>query len=129
MITLAELTEVWTPLATAFAVVAGLALGYFVIGRVGSDPAYASGKATAVEYGTTTAFLTAAVGLVFYSFQALGTYLDHDPSWTRVVSRYCLWALYSVCIGVGVTARFKTHADRKHAEAHQRAVDEINKGS
>lgn len=124
---IALLTEVWNVASIVFSAGAGLALGYFAVGQVASDPAYASGESTPREYGALVALLAGAIGLVFFSFQVLATYVDGDPGWTRVVSRLFIWFLYSVAIGVGTTARLRWHVSRKKAEAHAQAMRELDK--
>lgn len=119
------LTEVWSPASLLFAIVAGLLLGYFAIGRYASDPVYASGQATPREYGLLVAALAIAVGLIFFGFQVLGTYLDGDSGWTRVVSRFFVWVLYCGAIAFGTTVRLNGHAKARHDKVHARAVKKL----
>lgn len=122
-----DITEVWNPASLAFSAVAGLLLGWFAIGRYATDPSYASGQASPREYGVLVASLAIGVGLVFFGFQVLGTYIDGDPGWTRVVSRFFIWMLYCVMIGVGTTGRLHYHVGKRRATAHQRAVTTLEK--
>lgn len=122
-----EITQVWSLIAVTFAILAGLGLGVLVIGRYASDPAYASGESSALEYGAITGVLAVAIGLVFYGFQIIGAIIDNDASWTRVVSRACLYVLYAACIGVGTGVRLSWHTRRKHREAHDRATEALLK--
>lgn len=124
-----DLTEVWTPLSVVLAALAGLVLGYFVIGRIASDPTYASGRAKPREYGVLTSGLTVAVGLVFYSVQIIAVYIYDDNELARVLGRFGLWVLYGVCIGVGVSVRLRRYYKTKRDEAHERAVAAIDKGN
>lgn len=123
--TLDQLTEVWNLASILFAICAGVGLGALAVGHYASDPAYASGEATSAEYGVLVGFLAIAIGLVFFGFQVLATYLDGDPHWTRVVSRFGVWVVYSVAIGLGTGMRLTWHTSRKHAEAHARAEQEL----
>lgn len=120
------ITEVWNPASLLFAAVAGLLLGWFAVGRYASDPVYASGQASPREYGVLVALMAIAVGLVFFGFQVLGTYIDGDPAWTRVVSRFFIWMLYCVAIGFGTTWRLQFHANRRKTIAHERAVEKLD---
>lgn len=122
-----QLVEVWNLASVVFAIFAGTLLGALAVGHYASDPSYASGQATPVDYAVLVGVMTTAVGLVFFGFQVLGSFLDDDPLWTRVVSRFGLWVVYSVAIGVGTWARLRWHAQRKRAEVHARADHELNK--
>jgi hypothetical protein len=124
-VTLAELTEVWSPLSVLAAAIPGFLLGYLLLGRFAADPAYASGDATPLDYGVLTAILTAATGLIFYGFQIITSLVDGDTHWTRVVSRYAIWVLYSLAIGIGLWLRLHRHIAARHAAAHERAVAEL----
>ncbi len=123
--TWSELIEVWSPLSILAALVSGLIVGYLLVGRFASDPAYASGVSTPIEYGIVAAVLAAALGAIFYGLQIATSWFGGDTAWTRVVSRFGLWALYSVAIGIGTWIRLNRHIARKHAEAHERAVAEL----
>lgn len=125
--TLELLTEVWNEYTILFAICAGISLGYLVVGHYASDPAYASGEATSVEYGVLVATLAVAIGLVFFGFQVIATFIEGDPLWTRVVSRFGIWVVYSVAIGLGTGIRLTRHTRRKRAETHARAEHELNK--
>lgn len=123
--TLEQLVEVWTPLSIAAAVLSGLVVGYFLVGRFASDPAYASGIAGPFDYAVITAVLSIAIGMIFYSLQILTSFIGGDTAWTRVVSRFGLWVLYAIAIGVGTWIRLRRHIRRKHVEAHERAIHEL----
>lgn len=126
MISVADLTEVWTPASILFAASCGVLLGLLAIGKYSSDPAYASGESTPLEYGLLVAVLCAAIGLVFFGFQIIGTYVAADPEWTRVVSRLGLWLLYAGAIGLGTYVRLTWHVSRKHTEARENAARELD---
>lgn len=122
--TFAELSEVWRPLDIGFAVIEGLLFGYIVVGRFAADPTYASGLAEPREIAWITAWSTAAAGFLFFGGQILASFLGHDASWTRVVSRYGIWVVFSVAVGIGIFVRLVRHMRRKHAEVHDQAVSE-----
>lgn len=122
---LMDITEVWNAASLSFAALAGMLVGYLAIGRFASDPAYASGEATPREYGVLTAVLASAVGLVFFGFQILGTYLDGDPGWTRVVSRLFIWLLYCSAIGLGTWLRLARNRNMRHRQAQDAAKREL----
>lgn len=123
--TLQDLFEVWTPLTVIAAIGPGLLGGAFLIGRFAKDPAYASGEATPFQYAVLTFALVAAVGLIFYALQILTSYVGGDTAWTRVVSRFGLWGMYSAALGVGTWLRLANHIARRHAEVHERAIAEV----
>jgi hypothetical protein len=123
--TLAELTEVWTPLSLAVAIISGLLVGILLVGRFASDPAYASGDASPLEYALVTVVMTAAAGLIFYGGQIMTSYIGGDTAWTRVVSRYGIWIAYAAAIGLGTWIRLHRHLRRKHAEIHDRAISQL----
>lgn len=126
--TIQELVEVWTPLSIVAAILSGLVVGYFLVGRFASDPAYASGIAGPVDYALITAVLSIAIGMIFYSLQILTSFIGGDTAWTRVVSRFGLWVLYALAIGFGTWLRLRRHIALKHVEAHERAVHELEVG-
>lgn len=121
-----QVLSVWNPATVAFALVAGFLLGFLAVGRYAADPAYASGEASPSEYGVLVTVLAGATGLVFFSFQILGTYLDGDPLWPRVLGRLAIWFIYCAAIGAGTATRLTWHVDRKHAEARENATRELD---
>lgn len=123
--TLEQVSEVWTPLSVASAAIAGVLFGFLAIGLVTTKARFSSGDAGPLEVGFLTFALVASAGLVFYALQAVTTYLGGDPQWTRVVSRYGLWLLYSAALGVGTLLRSQLALRRRRSRAHDRAVDEL----
>lgn len=99
-----ELLIVWTPAGVISAIAGGLGIGYFVIGQILRNPRYSSGQASPFESGRLVALAGAIVGATFYVGQTLSTLLEEsggvDLAW-RVVSRFALWLLYSLCLGIG----------------------------
>lgn len=123
--TLSQFTEVWTPLSTSSAALAGFLLGLFLIGRLATDPTFGSAKATGAELTFLTFILIAAIGLVFYGLQTATSVLSNDPGWTRVVSRYALWLLYAATIALGTWLRLRRAHEHRRARAHDRATSEL----
>lgn len=123
--TFAELSEVWRPLDIGIAALEGLLFGLLLVGRFAANPAYASGVARPSEYGGIIALMTAASGAIFYGGQILATYAAGDQGWTRVVSRYGIWVVFSLAIGLGTWIRLRRHLAQKVVEVHDRAVSEI----
>ena len=118
------LTLVWTPATVLTAVVTGLAIGFVVLGYLGSTPTYAA-DGTPGQVGRIVAFGGALAGLVFYVGQAAATYAEDDPNAQRIVSRYMLWVLYSMGMGLGTYLRLEAIARKRHKDVHQQAVDEL----
>ena len=124
--TWAQLSEVWTPISIGFAIVAGVGFGYFLVGWVASTMTWASGLATPGGVSWLAVSLVSTVGLLFYGGQVWTSYLVGDTAWTRVVSRFVLWLLYSLAIGVGTWIRIRHLTDLKTEAARQRAVGEMH---
>lgn len=122
---IAALTEVWTPLSVALAVISGLAVGVILVGRYAANPAYASGVASPAEYASLAGIMGLAIGVIFYGGQILTSYLGGDTEWTRVVSRFGIWAMYSLAIGLGTWIRIRRHIARRRAAVHDQAVAEV----
>lgn len=123
--TLADLTAVWSPATILAAIVAGAIVGIVLVGSLASNPAYAAKDATPLRYGLLTAVAAGAAGCAFYSLQILASYVDEDPNWRRAASRFLLWVVFSIVIGLGTWIRLVRHIARRHREAHDRAVAEI----
>lgn len=95
------LTEVWTFTSVTPAIVGGLAFGV-VIGLAANNPFFASRIATPGLYAVLLVAFKITSGVIFYTGQILDAYLSGDPNWTRVVSRFGLWLIFSFSIGVSV---------------------------
>jgi cytochrome bd-type quinol oxidase subunit 2 len=123
--TLDQLTEVWTPMSVAVALVTGLLVG-LVVGRYVADPAYASHVAAPRQYAALIGLMIVAAGVFFYGGQILTSYIGGDDEWTRAVSRLCVWVMYGVMIAVGTWIRIRYHLDGKRRIAHKRALAELS---
>jgi hypothetical protein len=124
-VTLAELTEVWSPLSALIALVSGVAFG-LAVGWFATNPAYSrSDLAGPLRIALGTVLFSVSAGLVFYAGQTLGSFLSDDPHWSRVMSRYGQWILFSLAIGVTTWALIRRDRSRRRRRAHQRALAEI----
>lgn len=125
--TVDDLTAVWTPLSAFFAVVAGMVYGVLV-GLVVTNPTYGSGIAGPVRMGIIAAVFAASGGLMFFALQTLGSYYSHDPLYSRVMSRYGQWLLFSITIGIVTGLLVRRDRARRRRIAHERAMAEIHGG-
>lgn len=127
--TLQALTEVWTPLSIAAAIVSGLVLGLGLIGWLATNPRYSAGLAGDATIAGLTFAISAFALLVFYALQTLATYLVGDDAWPRVASRYGLWVVCSAAIALGTWLRLRRDRSTRKSKAHDRAVDELGGSS
>lgn len=65
-----------------------------------------------------------AVGAVFYVGQAAASILDGDPGWPRIVTRFTIWVVFCVAMGVATYLRLVWHTEQRHREARARAIRE-----
>lgn len=121
---LAELTEVWSPLSALLAIAAGVGYG-ILVGWIATNPAYSSGMASPLRLAVIALVFAASAGLVFFALQTLGSYLSGDPHWSRVMSRYGQWAVFSLAIGVTTWIVVKRDLHQRRNRAHQRAIAEL----
>lgn len=119
-------TEVWSPATLIVSVVAGIGVGYWIVGRVAADPAWVSATASARGLGLLAATLMIGVGLVFYVGQATATAVEGGP-WERVVSRFGLWVVYAMFLGLGTGRRVADHIEARKAAARIRAQRELSR--
>lgn len=125
--TLAELTEVWSPLSALIATVSGVLFG-LAFGWIAINPVYSrSDLAGPVRVAFWTALFAASAGLVFYAGQTLGSFLSADPHWSRVMSRYGEWVLFSLAIGVTTWALIRRDRSARHQRARNRAISEMRR--
>jgi hypothetical protein len=118
------ITEVWMPSTVLAAAGTGFAIGVLVLGYLGSVPTYAA-DGTPGQVGRVVAFGGALAGLVFYVGQAAATYADDDPNVSRIVSRFGLWVLYSLGMGLGTYVRLAHIARKRRKQVHQLALEEL----
>lgn len=123
---LAVLTEVWTTTSVLVAVFAGLVLGFVVLGYLSTLPTYAT-AASPGQVARVTAMAGAVAGLVFYAGQAAAAAVEGDATFDRLISRMCLWVLYScaMALGLWLRLRLELHRRRRHVlEVAHAAVEE-----
>lgn len=120
---LAELTEVWTIPSAILAIVAGVAYG-LLVGWIATNPAYSSGIAGPIRSAIIATVFAASGGLIFFAFQTLGSYYSNDPHFTRVMSRYGQWLLFSVTIGVTTWALVQRDLRRRRRRARDQVSTE-----
>lgn len=116
-----ELTEVWSPLSALLAIAAGVAYG-ILVGWIATNPSYSAGTASALRLAVLASVFAASAGLVFFACQTLGSYLSHDPHWSRVMSRYGQFVVFSLAIGVTTWASVAWDRRRRRSRAHERAI-------
>lgn len=116
---------VWTPAAVASAVVAGLGLGYTMVGWIILNPAYSSLGSTATRYGLLVAGASIIGGAFFWGGQVIGAYAGGDELWWRILSRFTIWLLYAVCLGIGAAWSFHRDHAQRVAKARERAKREF----
>lgn len=122
-----SLLVVWSPTTLIVAVLAGLGVGYWIVGRIASDPVWVAGTATPRGLGILTILLAVAIGLVFYAGQTAATWAENDDAWPRVVSRFGLWVVYSVFLGLGTWRRVADHLEARRTAARLRAKSELGR--
>lgn len=116
---------VWTPATLTAAVVAGVAMGVFVVGWVATNPAYASGIASPVAIARLVGVMGVATGVVFYVGQTVAAAADGDPGWYRIASRFGLWLVYAVCLAVGSWIRLSQDQRARRIRAERKARAEL----
>ena len=126
-ITLAELTEVWSPLSALLALISGVAFGVGA-GWFANSPTYSRADLAApLRIALIAALFVASAGLTFYAGQTLGSYLSDDPYWSRVMSRYGQWLLFSAAIGITTWAMIRRDRSNRRHRAHRRALSELGR--
>jgi hypothetical protein len=125
--TFAELTEVWSPLSALIAVISGVLFG-LAFGWIATNPAYSrSDLAGPLRIALTVVLFAVSAGLTFYAGQTLGSFLSADPHWSRVMSRYGQWVLFSAAIGVTTWVLIRHDRASRRARARDRAVSELRR--
>lgn len=92
----------WTPSAILAAALVGLGIGLALAlfpAMIGSERSTILAPSRA---GLVAAALVVWLGSAFYAGQGVDSYLSADPGLPRVVSRWALWLLFSVAVGIGV---------------------------
>lgn len=119
---MSELASVWTPASLVSAIVGGVGIGYFVIGQILRNPRYSSGQASAVDVAKLVIGSAAIVGATFYVGQILSTFFEagENLAW-RIISRFTLWLLYALCLGVGAAWSVHNDEQSRYLKARDRA--------
>lgn len=122
--TIENLTTVWSPISALLAIMAGTAYGV-AAGRIATNPAYSAGIASPIRTAVITSIFAASGGLIFFAAQSLGSYLSNDPNWSRVMSRYGQWFLFSIAIGVTTWILVRRDRDARHRRAREIIASEL----
>src|SRR4051812_43342026 len=77
VVTVSDISEVWTPMSAILAIVAGVGYG-LLVGWIATDPTYSAGTASAARLAVIAIVFAASAGLIFFALQTLGTYLSGD---------------------------------------------------
>lgn len=126
---MSELFGVWTPAVVAAAVLAGLGVGFFGAGPIIRSPYFSSGQATPFANGVMIAAVAAVSGIAFYVGQVFGAIAGGDDLWPRILSRFTLWLVYALFLGVGAWLSATRDEHNRHARARARALREIGRQS
>lgn len=91
---------------TFSAILAALGVGLFIGLAVALFPIMVGARRSAslltpTRTGIVLALLVAWVGSAFYAGQAIDSYLAADPGLPRVISRWTIWLLFSLAVGIG----------------------------
>jgi hypothetical protein len=122
-----DLFGVWTPATLIAAVVAGLGIGYFVVGAIARNPYFSSGRATPFANGAVAAGALAIALAAFYTGQVFGAIAGGDVLWARILSRFTLSLVYALFLGVGTWAACRRDQHNRHARARLQAMQELHR--
>jgi hypothetical protein len=123
--TFAELTEVWNPLSALIAAISGVLFG-FAFGWLATSPTHSrSDLGTPRRIALWAGLFAASAGLVFYAGQTLGSFLSADPHWSRVMSRYGEWLVFSGAIAATAWALIRHDRWMRRLRARNRAISEM----
>lgn len=106
-----DLAAVWSWPAALFALGVGLGFGYVVIARVTLSPRWRT-QNTARAYGWLVGVLGAWFSFVVVLSQVIASLITNDPLWPRVLSRYVMWLVASLGLGLGVWLRLRRKGPR-----------------
>jgi cyanate permease len=118
--------QVLTVVNIATALIGGSLAGWFLIGQVAADPTWISPTATPRGVGILTGAYSIAVGAMFYLGQTVAGIVDGDGGWPRLATRFVLWALFCVALGVATWLRLVLHTHGRRRQAHDRAQAELD---
>lgn len=117
--------QTWSLSTVVVAVLAGIGVGWAILGQLAADTTYASPTLTPRQVGVVVVWTGLAAGLAFYVGQTVASAADGDFAWPRIVGRYGLWVLYAFSLGIGSYFRLRRHLAAKQAQAEHRAHVEI----
>lgn len=109
---LGDIAAVWTPWRIALGVAFGFGFGYLVIASISAQPRWRtenSRRARAWLVGVLAAWFLAGLAFV----EAIGSALDGDAGWIRVVSRAMPHLLVAFGVGLGVWRGFVRAENRR----------------
>lgn len=117
--------QVFTAVNLITGVLGGLLAGYFLVGLVAADPTWVSPLATPRRVAVLVASYNVAVGGLFYLGQTVAALMDGDTGWPRLATRFLLWIVFSLALGVGTYARLVVHARQRERQARERVRREL----
>lgn len=116
---------VWSVPVLILACAAGGLFGYQAIGYAIRNPLFSSGLATPFQNALLAVFMAIAGGGFFWVSQIIGAWLDGDPLWWRVASRFTVWLVFCVAIGIGAYLAARRDRRQRAAAARSQAVREL----
>lgn len=117
--------NIWSPGTVIAALVTGFLLGFLFLGYLAAAPTYASVRLTAAKTALFTVASTLLTGIVFWGGQTFAAWLEGDPGWPRVMTRYVLWVIWALAMGVGTWLRLSIHDHRKARQARKAAETKV----
>lgn len=121
------LIGVWSVPVLLAAAVAGAVFGFGAIGFAIRNPIFSSGLATPIQNGLLATLMAIVGGGFFWISQIAGAYGAGDPLWWRVASRFSVWVVFCLAIGVGVYLAARRDRAQRHRAARERIQREFGK--
>lgn len=118
---------VWTPPVLVSAAMTGLGVGYIAIATILRNPLFSSGLATPGQNATLATIVAMLGGGAFWVGQVVGSYVDGDPLWWRVLSRFGVWLVFAACFGLGAYLAARKDRETRAARARDRARRELGR--
>jgi len=119
------ISDTWTVATIVVAVAAGLGVGYLMLGKLASNPAYASQYLTSRSVGILVIVTALFSGGAFYIGQIVATAAEGDGGWARILSRYGLWIIYSIALGIGTSFRLDKYSKRRMKKIYESVKHDI----
>lgn len=113
---------VWSTPVLVAAGIAGMTFGYLALGYAIRNPLFTSGLASPRQNALLAICLAVAGGGFFYLSQIAGSYLAGDPLWWRVASRFTVWVVFCLALGLGAYLAARHDRIRRAARARDRAM-------